>query len=225
MVLSLEAASADTVWRQLAERVRADGSLQTGRDQPTRELLHVAFTITDPRQRLVLARPMNPAFAIAEVIWILAAANDVVFLRYWNLRMVRYVDEDRRVLHGAYGYRLGSRPRLKDEVENLLCHKVQYGTDRIDQLRAGAEALQHDADSRQVVLQIWDSALDLPSPAPRSRDVPCNVASHLLVRDGRLEWLQVMRSNDLVWGLPYNLVQWTTIQEVVAGWLGIEVGT
>lgn len=33
-----------------------------------------------------------------------------------------------------------------------------------------------------------------------------------------------MRSNDVHRGLPYNVVQFTTLQEVMAGWLGLEVG-
>ena len=74
------------------------------------------------------------------------------------------------------------------------------------------------------MLQIWDKGLDFPLTKPRSKDIPCNVLSHLLLRKRRLEWLQVMRSNDLVWGLPYNLIQWTYLQEVVAGWLGVEPG-
>jgi len=45
------------------------------------------------------------------------------------------------------------------------------------------------------------------------------------LREGKLEWTQVMRSNDLVLGLPYNIVQFTSIQEILASWLGVEVGT
>jgi thymidylate synthase len=37
--------------------------------------------------------------------------------------------------------------------------------------------------------------------------------------------MQVLRSNDLFLGLPYNIIQFTTLQEVLAGWLGVEVGT
>jgi thymidylate synthase len=46
----------------------------------------------------------------------------------------------------------------------------------------------------------------------------------LKVRGDKLEWTQVIRSNDLFRGLPHNLVQFTALQEVMAGWLGIEVG-
>jgi thymidylate synthase len=188
-------------------------------------LLHVAFTITDPRQRLVFGRSINPAFAIAEVIWIMAGANDSAFLRFWNPRMMEFTDDDKRWFHGAYGYRLGIQPQIGDVVVGQLRHELVPGQQRLDQIRSAYEALQHTPHSRQVVLQIWDSAQDLPHPEPRSRDVPCNLMSHLLLRNGRLDWLQVMRSNDLMWGTPYNFVQFTTMQEIIAGWLGVKVGT
>jgi thymidylate synthase len=34
-----------------------------------------------------------------------------------------------------------------------------------------------------------------------------------------------MRSNDLFLGTPHNFVQFTSLQEVVAGWLGVAVGS
>jgi len=225
-MIHIEGDSADAVWRQVAERLRSEGALQESRDQPTRELLHVALTITDPRQRLVFVRPMNPAFALAEMIWMLAGANDVSFLRFWNPRMARYADDaDPHRLHGAYGYRLGSQPRLSTAATTRLRHEPSGGASRLDQLKTAYEALQRTPHSRQVVLQFWDADRDLPAPEPRSRDVPCNLVSHLMVRDGRLEWLQVMRSNDLMWGLPYNIVQFTSLQEIMAGCLGVDVGT
>src|SRR5438067_11004240 len=99
-MIHIEGSSADAVWRQALERLQTSGSLQEGRDQITRELLHVAFTITDPRQRIVCGRPINPAFAVAELIWIMARANDSAFLSFWNPRMARFVDSDRQTLYG-----------------------------------------------------------------------------------------------------------------------------
>ena len=48
--------------------------------------------------------------------------------------------------------------------------------------------------------------------------------SLLKVREGKLEWLQVIRSNDLFLEVPHNFVQFSCLQEVMAGWLGIECG-
>ncbi|MEA2582595.1 MAG: thymidylate synthase [Thermomicrobiales bacterium] len=224
-MLSFKASTADSAWRQLASCLRAEGEEHEGRDQPTRELLHVGFGISDPRQRLVFARSMNPAFAVAEVIWMLAGFDDVDWLAWWNPRVRRLAaDEGNPAFHGAYGNRLGSRPNIKEELARSLRHQP-HRSRSLDQLKTAAETLQRDPTSRQVVLQIWDAERDLPNPLPRSRDIPCNLVSHLLIRDGRLEWLQVMRSNDIIWGLPYNLVQFTTLQEIMAGWIGVGVGS
>lgn len=45
------------------------------------------------------------------------------------------------------------------------------------------------------------------------------------VRQGKLEWSQIMRSNDVLLGMPYNFIQFTGLQEILAGWLGLDVGS
>lgn len=204
-MIHIQANSADELWRHAVGEVRTRGTLQSSRLSSTHEIIHVASTIADPRQRVVFSRPISPAFAIAEVLWIMAGKNDLEFLRFWNKRMAEYSD-DGTFLRGAYGHRL--RRHFK-----------------VDQLMQAYSALREIPHSRQVVLQIWDAASDLPNPKPRHKDIPCNIASHLMIRDGKLEWLQVMRSNDLVLGLPYNIVQFTTMQEILAGWLEVDVGS
>jgi thymidylate synthase len=37
--------------------------------------------------------------------------------------------------------------------------------------------------------------------------------------------MQIVRSNDLYRGLPYNFVQFTVLHEIMAGWLGVPLGT
>jgi thymidylate synthase len=97
----------------------------------------------------------------------------------------------------------------------------------LDQLQRAYSALRHNPDSRQVVLQLWDSRIDFPGQKgqARSLDIPCNVVSMLKVRNDRLEWLQVLRSNDVFLGLPQNIVQFTYLQEVMSGWLGLQLGS
>lgn len=108
-MISFEGRSADVVWRQAAQRLQAVHQVQESREQLTRELLHVAFTITDPRQRVAFARPINPAFAVAEVIWILSGANDVEFISFWNPRMKQFTDaHDPQRLYRAHGHRMNA---------------------------------------------------------------------------------------------------------------------
>ena len=186
-MIHIEGSSADAVWKQAVNQLRTSSSIQEGRDQTTRELLHVTFTITNPWQRLVFGRPINPAFAIAEIIWIMAGANDSNFLSFWNPRMAQFLDRDQQAFHGAYGFRLGSRPTLSEVTAQQLRHEGDKDNGKLDQMKTAYEALLHMPSSRQVVLQIWNSQFDLPDPNPRSNDIPCNLMSHLLIRQEKLE--------------------------------------
>jgi thymidylate synthase len=203
--------SANEVWCVAAAKLlnEPDIPIQPGRGEPTREMLHAAFEIRNPRDRWVLARQpaMNPAFPIVEVVWTLRGRRDSGLLNYWNPGLPEYAGCGPEY-HGAYGFRL----------------RHQFGFDQLDRAYL---ALQHKPDSRQVVLQIWDPTADFPDEQGRevSKDVPCNVSSMLKVRDGKLEWTQIMRSNDIFRGVPHNFVQFTSLQEVMAGWLGLEVGS
>jgi len=203
------AETADEAWSLAADAFKAsdDVSIQPSRDGVTREILHASFVVRDPRQRWILSREpsLNPAFAIAEVVWILGGRNDSRFVNHWNSALPRFAGYG-ETYYGAYGYRL----------------RCNFG---FDQLNSAFKALSRNPSSRQVVLQIWDARLDLPNNGePRAPDIPCNIASFLKVRDGRLEWAQILRSNDLVLGLPHNVVQFTFLQEVMAGWLEVELG-
>jgi len=202
---------ANDVWLSAVELFRNGARVrrQKSRAGLTKEILHVGFAIADPRQRWVISRfpTLNPAFAIVEVVWILTGRRDSKFLNYWNPQLPKYAGICREY-HGAYGYRL----------------KYHFG---IDQLLRAFEVLKRNPDSRQVLLQIWDPEIDLPTSEgrPTSEDIPCNVISLLKVRGKKLEWLQVIRSNDIFLGVPYNFVQFTYLQEVMAGWLKLKLGS
>lgn len=54
--------------------------------------------------------------------------------------------------------------------------------------------------------------------------MPCTVTYRFFIRDGRLEMHTSMRSQDLWLGFPYDLFTATTLQELLAGWCGVDVG-
>jgi thymidylate synthase len=210
MVTTFHAEGADAVWRSAFDTIsKGPKEIQPSRAGDTLELLHCVVTIKDPRQRWIACRvpPLNVAFAIAEVVWIMRARRDSAFLAHRSRSFPSFVGQCTD-LSGAYGARL----------------RAHFG---VDQIGRAADALAASPSSRQVVLQIWDAAVDLPDQdgTPTSSDVPCNLTSLLKVRNGKLEWTQIMRSNDLFRGLPYNVVQFTMLQEVIAGRIGVDVGS
>jgi thymidylate synthase len=207
MIRCYAGTTADELWLNVA-RSLLDAQPQAGRGGATKELLHVGLTLGDPRARWVTVRrpALNPAFALVEAVWILSGSREAAVPNFWNPVLPRFAG-DGSTFHGAYGWRL----------------RHHFG---IDQVERAVTALRKNPDSRQIVLQIWDSAIDFPDATgrPVAADIPCNTASHLKVRDGRLHWLQIMRSNDVYLGTPHNIVQFSILQEVIAARLGIELG-
>jgi thymidylate synthase len=203
--------TANQIWLQALKTLeeQASSEVTSSRLGNMHELLHVGITINEPRQRWISSRipAMNPAFAIAEIIWIVNGSNEAEIINYWNPALPKFAGHH-KYYHGAYGF------RLREQFD-------------FDQLEKAYYSLQKNGSSRQVVLQIWDPTQDFPDEngQPVSEDIPCNLSSLLKIRNNKLDWMQINRSNDIYRGLPYNLVQFTTLQELMAGWLGIEMGS
>lgn len=84
-----------------------------------------------------------------------------------------------------------------------------YGPKIIDQLRYIIDTLERDPDSRQAVIEIW-------RPNPRdSRDVPCTLNIQWLIRDGKLNCIDTMRSSDAWLGWPYDTFNFSMLSTYV----------
>lgn len=177
------------------------------RGQKVRERLGVQLRLADPRARLTASpdRAANYGFAAGEFLWYLRGANDLESISYYNKRMKDFSD-DGRLVHSAYGFRVGIEARLAEEEDG--------GKDQ--QWTRVVEELTRDRDSRRAVMTIF-SPYDLKralSPVG-TKDVPCTLSLQFFVRDGRLDLHVTMRSNDAVWGLANDLFSFTLLQEVM----------
>jgi hypothetical protein len=71
------------------------------------------------------------------------------------------------------------------------------------------------------VICLWDPERD---NVLNSKDYPCNNIVYYRLREEVLEQTVVMRSNDLVMGTPHNAIQFSNLQALVAGMLGVKLG-
>lgn len=199
---------ADEVYCNIYQKLQMFGQVDFGRNGQTKELTHVCMSISDPTQRWVERRKpaVSVAFAIAELVMIMNGSDEAALLNAWNPALPKYQGNYDRY-PGAYGRRL----------------RYSFG---FDQINRAYDALKNNPESRQVVLEIWKPDMDLPQSGgrPNNDDIPCNICSLLKIRNGKLLWTQIMRSNDIVFGLPYNFLQFTFLQEIIAGWLKVGVG-
>jgi thymidylate synthase len=190
-------------FKELLSRIGTDGANITVRSQPTLELRSELIEITNPIERCIVipGRGNNIFATIAETMWVLCGRNDIAFLEGYLRRAADFSDD-------GTTWRAGYGPRLRR----------WNGT---DQLAAVKRMLTDDPNSRRAVISLYDPDSDFID----SKDIPCNNWLHFLGREGRLHLNVVARSTDLVWGFSaINAFEWSVLQEMMAYWLGLEVG-
>jgi thymidylate synthase len=193
--------SANELFIAACARVLTRGRPVAPRTLPTAEVLGSSLRLADPRARLVDVPPhrvISPAFAVAEALWILSGSGDR-WIHDFNRSLAAYVGDGPP--HGAYG------PRLRS----------WSGIDQFDRVR---QLLLDDPGTRRAVLTIFDPARDLAD----ERDIPCTLGHRFYLRDGALHMVTSMRSQDVWRGLPYDLFTATLLLELMAGWIGAELG-
>jgi len=220
----------DALIREAVRIILKEGEKAAPRGLAVRELTRpVVLTLKDVH-RPFLASPVrrpNYRFGLAEACWILSGSDDAQLIAKFNKNMLNYSD-DGKTMWGAYG------PRLMGQLPHVLA------------------TLKRDPDSRQAIALSWrpqvagfgetshfDESLheagivdlDYGSHLPEwdgaswlSKDIPCTISWHFMIRSGRLSLTVFMRSNDVWLGLPYDLLSFTTVQRVVASYLGVEPG-
>lgn len=193
------------------------------RDMDVYELLHQMIVIPNPRERVlaIFNRRANPFFQIAETVWILSGASDVEWITHFNSQLNNFVDKNDNPyhFHAPYGERI--RKYGQSNKYLLYPHKNNKGEIVIDQIDCVAKELRNDKDSRRAIIIIGNPQLD-NNP---TLDRPCNIVLMFKLRNDKLDMTTINRSNDMLLGLTFtNIVQFTSIQEVIASIIGVEIG-
>lgn len=204
-------AHADMRWRNsthaFIENLRdllARGSRIGVREHDTLELRNRQIELEYPLERCIITpRRNNNIFAtVAETMWVLAGRNDIGFLSLYLPRAHDFSDD-------GSTWRAGYGPRIRNWRG-------------VDQLAAIVRLLRENPNSRRAVISVFDPAQDFVE----SRDIPCNNWIHCYIRDGALHLNIAVRSNDIMWGFSgINTFEWSVIQEMLAYWTGVRVGT
>lgn len=165
----------------------------------------VTTVYTRPWQRVLFSevRDANPFFHLMEALWMLSGRRDAEWLGQFTSQMAQYAEVDGN-FHGAYGYRWREHFQ-QDQITNVIA------------------MLRENADSRRVVLGMWDPVADLRMA---KKDLPCNTHAYFKVRESELHLTVCCRSNDLILGCyGANAVHFSILQEYVAAAIGARVGT
>ena len=178
--------------------IKFHGSEVTVRGMKTKELEDVTFEFSSPHfcWTYGLRKSMKHVIGVAEAMQLIGAFSDPVRMCEIAPNMKAFLDGG--IFKGAYGIRAGA------QIDKIV------------------ELLKNDPETRQAVITLRDPYRDL---FEKSKDIPCTIAMSFRIRNGKLNMTTHMRSNDLVWGFPYDVIQFCLLQMTIAEELGIKNGT
>jgi thymidylate synthase len=166
------------------------------------EARNVSITLRKPRARLSISEKRGKVFsALGELLWYLKGDNSLEFIQPY---IGKYVEEAHEgTIIGAYG------PRMFSSTPEA-----------VNQFEAVADLLATKPNSRQAVV-----VLSRPRDVvERIKSIPCTVALHFQLRDGKLHLTSMLRSSDIYLGMPHDVFCFTMIQEIMSRRLGVELG-
>jgi thymidylate synthase len=198
----------DKKYQEIIENILENGyrdiNKRTGVE--TAALPGVSFSIDLEKDGfpLLTLRKIPVKMWIAEQIWFIAGERKPEnflrkFTKIWDL----FTEEDGNVA-AAYGYRW----------------RKHFGRDQLGEL---IELLEKDPSSRHGVVVTWDPAQD-GLLGKKKKNVPCPYTFTVNIIDGRLHLHNIIRSNDMILGLPADVAGFSLLLMVLAQRLGVKPG-
>lgn len=166
----------------------------------TRELDNVKVVLRNINNNIVSVRGISPSYLFGEMLWYFNGDNSLEFISkfssFWN-----GLSDDGVTCNSAYGY-LMQKAHGFDQIEKVI------------------SILEKDPNSRRAKININTPNVNVDT----TKDEPCTMSLHFMIRKGHLNCTAVMRSNDIWFGFPYDVAFFTELQKYIARRLNIKYG-
>ena len=154
---------------------------------------------------LVTTKKLHLKSIIYELLWFLRGDTNVKYLHDHGVSIWDEWADEQGDLGHIYGYQWRSWP--------------DYRGGHIDQIREVVDQIQHNPDSRRMIVSAWNVAdlrtMNLP---------PCHLLFQFYVAEGRLSLQLYQRSADTFLGVPFNIASYALLLTMVAQVCGLQPG-
>ncbi|MBW3569007.1 thymidylate synthase [Candidatus Parcubacteria bacterium] len=200
--------SFDLIYQDLLGKILNEGTREvnarTGHETAASFGLNFSIDIEKDGFPLLTLRKIPLKLFIAEQIWFISGARKPeIFLRNFTKIWDDFTNPG-DVVTVAYGYRW----------------RRHFGRDQLGKL---VELLAKDPSSRQGVVITWDPASDGLGGVSKG-NVPCPYTFVVNIICGRLHFMNVVRSNDMILGFPHDVAGFALLQVILAQKLGVKPG-
>lgn len=161
----------------------------------TTELSPFIWTTENPLQNIISNPIRKLNRAFSIAEWLwMMSGREDVEMVSYYNKNISKFSDNGKTFAGAYG------PRITRQLDHVI------------------NSINSDINSRQAVISIWTE-----NPK-KSSDTPCTLTFQFLVNNGNLDMIVNMRSNDAWLGLPYDVYNFTMIQNYLAFKLKFGIG-
>jgi len=201
-------ATFDGIYQKLLGDIMQHGvrevNQRTGHETAALPGLSFSIDIEKDGFPLLALRKIPTKIFIAEQVWFISGARKPeIFLRDFTKIWDDFTNPG-DVVTVAYGYRW----------------RRHFGRDQLGML---VKLLQKDPSSRHGVVVTWDPSGDGLGGASKA-NVPCPYTFTVNIMGGRLNMMNVVRSNDMILGFPHDVAGFCLLQCILAQKLGVQPG-
>jgi thymidylate synthase len=198
----------DQIYQNLLADIKKRGvteiSERTKRETRSLPGVHFQIDLEKDGFPLLTLRKIPVKIFIAEQIWFISGARKTTdflqnFTKIWN----DFANPE-EVVTVAYGYRW----------------RKHFGR---DQLKLLLQLLKNEPTSRQGVVVAWDPSQDGLSLV-KKKNIPCPYTFTVNLIGGRLHLHNIVRSNDVILGLPTDVAGFALLAQILAQKLGVRPG-
>ncbi len=154
---------------------------------------------------LLTTKKVHLKSIIYELLWFISGNTNVRWLQEHGVSIWDEWADENGDLGPVYGHQWRSWPAADGRV--------------IDQLSMVIDMIQHNPDSRRMLVTAWN-----PGEVDKMALPPCHCLFQFYVADGKLSCQLYQRSADVFLGVPFNIASYALLTLMIAQVCGLQPG-